>query len=95
MYISPKGKGRQPLATIFFMEAEKSNQFDHWLHAPKNILPSDFMHIFTDIIYVYSPVVAYNSLGPKSRCQQKGLITSVICCKFKISSTSDFIHIFS
>ena len=38
-----------------------------------------------------------NPLGPKFWCQQEGLITMVICCKFekKISSTSDFIHIFS
>ena len=35
---------------------------------------------------------------PKFWCQQEGLITMVVCCKFKkkrISSTSDFIHIFS
>ena len=40
-------------------------------------------------------VWADNPLGPKCLCQQEGLITMVICCKFKNSSTSDFIHIFS
>ena len=39
---------------------------------------------------------ADNPLGPNFLCQQEGLIAMVICYKFKrISSTSDFIHIFS
>ena len=37
-----------------------------------------------------------NPLGPNVLSQQEVLITMVICCKLKrISSTSDFIHIFS
>ena len=66
----------------------------------KTALPSDFMHsfFFHDFIHVHSPWAgADNPLGPKFLCQQEGLIAMVICCKFKkkISSTSDFIHIFS
>ena len=39
---------------------------------------------------------ADNPLVPKILCQQEGLITMVICCMFeRISSTSDFTHIFS
>ena len=38
---------------------------------------------------------ADNPLGPKFLCQQEGLITMVICCKFKKNpSTSDFIKPF-
>ena len=45
---------------------------------------SDFIHIFNDFIYVYSPGArAENPLGINFRCQQKALITSTICCKFK------------
>ena len=45
--------------------------------------------------FKHSPrIVAHNPLGPKCLCQQEGLITMVICYKLRISSTSDFIHIF-
>ena len=55
------------------------------------------MHIFHDFIHVHSPYArADNPLGPNFWCQQEGLITLVICRKFKkISSTSNFLHIFS
>ena len=45
---------------------------------------SDFIHIFHDFIYVYSPGTrAYNPLGTNFLCQQKALITLPIRCKFK------------
>ena len=45
---------------------------------------SDFIHIFNDFIYVYSPGArAENPLGTNFWCQQKALITSTICCKFQ------------
>ena len=47
MYISPKGKGRQPLATIFLMKTERSNHTDHWLYVSKNI----FALMYFNIIY--------------------------------------------
>ena len=38
---------------------------------------------FHDFIHVYSPGArADNPLGTKFWCQQKNLVTSVICCKF-------------
>ena len=47
--------------------------------------------------FKHSPRVrADNPFGPKFWYQQEGLITRVICCELKrISSISDFIHIFS
>ena len=45
---------------------------------------SDFIHIFNDLIHVYSPGArAKNPLGTNFWCQQKALITSTICCKFQ------------
>ena len=61
---------------------------------------SDFIHIFSCfnvLINVYSRRSgADNPQGSKCWCQQKPLITLVICYKFKkISLKTDFIHIFS
>ena len=42
------------MGTFFWMEAERSYHFDHWLHVSKISLPSDFMHIVHDFIHVYS-----------------------------------------
>ena len=45
---------------------------------------SDFIHIFNDFIYVYSPKAkADNLLGTNFWCQQTALITLPICCRFK------------
>ena len=45
---------------------------------------SDFIHIFNDFIYVYSPGArADNPLGTNFWCQQKDLIDLPICCRFK------------
>ena len=50
----------------------------------KIALLSDFMHIFHDFIPVHRPWAgADNPLGPNFLCQLEGLITTVICCKFK------------
>ena len=82
-YTQPQGKRRQPLGTIFLMEAERSYHLITGCMFQKIALPSDFMHIFHDFIHVYSPWAgAGNPLGPKFWCQQEGLITLVICCKF-------------
>ena len=45
---------------------------------------SDFIHISYDFIHVYSPKArAGNPLGTNFWCQQKALITLIICCKFQ------------
>ena len=67
-------------------------------------LKSDFIHIFNDFIHVYSPgAVADNPLSPQFWCQQNGLITLPICCKFQkhlfevwlYTFFSCFIHVYS
>ena len=86
MYIKPQGKKRQPLGTIFLMQAERSYHFDHWLHVSKQSSALWFYAHFFMILYMYialGQAGADNPLGPKLWCQQEGLITMVICCKFK------------
>ena len=49
-------------------------------------LKSDFIHFFHDLIHVhvYSPGAGADSpQGTNILCQQKGLITLTICCKFQ------------
>ena len=52
----------------------------------KNLLNSDFIHIFHAFIHVHSPGAGADNplrtLRTTFRCQQKYLVTSVICCKF-------------
>ena len=43
-------------------------------------LKSDFIHFFHDLIHVYPGQGAYSPQGTKFCCQQKLLVTSVICC---------------
>ena len=85
MYIKPQGKKRQLLVTMFLMQPERSYHFDHWLNVSKNSSALWFYaHFFLDLIYEHSPWAgADNPLGPKFWCQHQGLITMVICCKFK------------
>ena len=49
-----------------------------------------------NLIHEYSPGAGADSpQGTKFRCQQKGLITLPICCKFQRNRFSlDFIHFF-
>ena len=55
MYIKPQGKKRQPLGTIFLMQAERSYHFDHWLHVSKKSSALCFYaHFFHDFIHVHS-----------------------------------------
>ena len=53
---------------------------------------------FHDLIHVYSPGAgAYSPQGTKFWCQQKLLVTSVICCQFQIIDDNSFwkIHCFT
>ena len=50
----------------------------------KMSLKSDFIQFFHDLIHVYSPRARADSpQETKFWCQQKGLITLPICCKFQ------------
>ena len=64
-----------------------------------------YIFFFCDLIHVYSPGAGADStLGTKFWCQQKGLITLPICCKFQkhlfevwfyTISFHDLIHVYS
>ena len=70
----------------------------------KMSLKSDFIHFFHNLIHVYSPEAGADSpQGTKFWCQQKGLITLPICCKFQRNLVEvwfytffhDLIHVYS
>ena len=66
------------------------------MHVSKISLPSDFCTFFHDFIHVHTPGRGRQPTGPNFWCQQENLITWLFVASFKkISSTSDFIHIFS
>ena len=71
MFIS---RGRQPPGDKVLMSADMSCDFIQLLQVKKKIsLKSDFIHFFFhDLIQ-----------GTTFWCQQKGLITFPICCKFQ------------
>ena len=58
---------------------------DHW-SCIAHLSAEDMLKsaVFEEKKFKHSPRVgADNPLGPKFLCQQEGLITMVICCKFK------------
>ena len=62
MYIAPS-RGRQPIGDKNFMTTERPFLFAHMLQVSKSV-KSDFIHIFNDLIYVYSlGARAENPLG--------------------------------
>ena len=67
------------------MSTGTSCHFGHLLQVKTKIsLKSDFIHFFHDLIHVYSLGAGADSpQGTKFWCQQKGLITLPICCKFQ------------
>ena len=66
MYIKPQGKKTQPLGTIFLCKQKGPITLITGCMFQKIALPSDFMHIFHDFIYVHSTWAgADNPLEPK------------------------------
>ena len=98
MYIKPQGKKRQPLWTVCLMQAEMSYHFNHWLHVlQKSSALWFYAHFFHDFINVHSPWAgADKPFGLKFWWQQEASsLWSFVASLKRISSTSDFIHIFS
>ena len=76
---APRGQSfdvnRNVLSLHSFVASLKKNVFEVGLYT---------FFFFHDLIHVYSPRAgADNSQGTKFLCQQKGLITLPICCKFQ------------
>ena len=99
VHVYSPGKCRQPIGANILMSTKRPYHFGHLLQVSKKslwtLILCTFVHAF---IHVYSPAAGvHNPWGTKFCCQQKYLITSPICYKFKnkISLNSDFIHIFS
>ena len=98
---SPKARGDNPWGH-FFMEAERSYHFDHWLHVSKHSSALWFYVYFYDFIHVHSPWEgADNALGPKCLCQQEGLWSFVASLKKSLQTLplytpfNDFINVYS
>ena len=84
MYIAP-GQGQTAPRGLNF-DVNRNVLSLHSLAASftKMSLKSDFIQFFHHLIHVYSPGAGTDSpLGTKFSCQQKGLITLPICCRFQ------------
>ena len=95
MYIAP-GQGQTAPRGQSCDVNRKALSLYSFVASLKEISKSDFIQFFHDLIHVYSPGAGADSpQGTKFWCQQEGLITLPICCKFKkISLKSDFIQFF-
>ena len=86
------------MQTNLYLSLEDVRVVNHW-SCIAHLITEDMLKsvVIEEKKFKLSPWAgADNPLGQIFLCQQEGLITMVICCKFKkISSTSDFIHIFS
>ena len=84
MYIAP-GQGMTTPWERNFDVTGISCPFGHLLQVSKKSLCSLILYnFFHDLIHVYSPWAGADSAqGTKFWCQQKGLITLPICCKFQ------------
>ena len=76
---------RQPPGDKVLMSTEMSCHFIYLMQVLKKCLWSLILYnLFYDLIHVYSPGAGADStLGTKFGCQQKGIITLPICCKFQ------------
>ena len=84
VYIAP-GQGQTATRGQSF-NANKNVLSFHLFDASFKKIPlkSDFIHLFYDLIHVYSHGAGADSpQGTKFGCQQKGIITLPICCKFQ------------
>ena len=85
MCIQPRGRGRQPPGDKVLISTELSRHFIHlWQFSKKCLWSLILNNFFHDLIHAYSPGAGVDSpKGTKFWCQQKGLITLPICCKFQ------------
>ena len=105
MYIAPRQGLTTPWGPIFYVNRNILSLWSFVASFKKISLKSDFIHLFHDFIHVYSPRTGGDSpQGTKFWCQQKCLVTSFICCKFKkkclwnlilYNCFHDLIHVYS
>ena len=84
MYIAP-GQGKTaPRGQSFNVNRNVLSFHSFDASFKKMPFKSDFIQFVNDLIYVYSPGAGTDSpQGTKFGCQQKGIITLPICCKFQ------------
>ena len=102
---SPKVGGRQPIRAKLFYVNRKASSLRSFVASLKRISStSDFIHIFSWFNKcVQAQIRGSQPKGTKFLCQQKPLVTSVICYKLKKTLCSlilyiffhDFIHVYS
>ena len=102
---SPGAGADSPPGDKVLMSTETSCHFIHLMQVLKQCLWSLILYnLFYDLIYVYSPGAGADSpQGTKFGCQQKGIITLPICCKFQrnlfevwfYTFFHDLIHVYS
>ena len=76
---------RQPRGDKLLMSTERPYHFTHFLQVSKKSLWTLIYTYFFMLLYMYmytAPGSGRQPLGTKFLCQQKHLVTSVICCKF-------------
>ena len=84
MYIAPGQGQTAPRGQSFDVNRNVLSLHSFVASFKKMSFKSDFMQYFSCLIHVYSPGVGADSpQGTKFLCQQKGLITLPICCKFQ------------
>ena len=84
MYIAPGQRLTTPWGQNFDVNRNSLSLHSFVASFKKISLKSDFIPFFHDLIHVYSPGAGADSpQGTKFWCQQKGLITLPIGCKFQ------------
>ena len=84
MYIAPGQGQTAPRGQSFNVNRNVLSFHSFDASFKKMPLKSDFIQLFYDLIHVYSPEAGADSpQGTKFECQQKGIITLPICCKFQ------------
>ena len=104
LHIAP-GQGKKLLGDKLLMSTESPYHFNHLLQVSNKSLWILTLYIFVNVFpHVYSPgAEANNPLWTKFWCQQKGLVTLPICCKFQTNLFefwfytffNAFIHVYS
>ena len=84
MYIAPGQGQTAPRGQSFNVNRNVLSFHSFDASFKKMPLKLIFYNLFYDLIHVYSPGAGADSpQGTKFGCQQKGIITLPICCKFQ------------
>ena len=84
MYIAPGQRQTAPRGQKFDVNRKALSLYPFVASFKEISLKSDFIHFFNDLIHIYSPGAGgIQPQGTKFVCQQKLLVTFVICCLFQ------------